>query len=364
MLLRSFLFLSLLLSNTLLFSQSKKEIIKQLEKRTDSLLLVVNQKNILLIKSEKSKDSLVQVERKKIKILEEEVLSLKEEIEVYKSKPTSSRDRLNRENKFLKRDLERKSKSLDSLLHLSDYFEHGRSKIIVKENRPDIEVIDIAGGEFLMGSPDNERSRKSDEVLHTVKVNDFRMAKYEVTFDMYDAYCEATGKDKPNDEGWGRGNRPVINVSWRDANNFAVWMGGRLPTEAEWEYAARAGGKYAFGKSTCLGNSHSNFDASDNLYRCGKPETKDRTEAVGSYKPNSFGIFDMFGNVYEWCNDWYGVYPTGTVINPTGSENGEMKVNRGGSWANVASSCRAACREAGNMNFKGDRIGFRIVYDR
>ena len=128
-----------------------------------------------------------------------------------------------------------------------------------------------------------------------------------MTFEQYDRFCEETGRRKPGDEGWGRGRRPVINVSWNDARAFAKWLSRktgrtfRLPTEAEWEYACRSGGKKVkYATSTGrLSHDLANYDGTG-----GRDRWK-YTSPVGSFAPNSLDLYDMSGNVWEWCEDWY-----------------------------------------------------------
>lgn len=369
MILRFISFIFFIVVTFVSFGQSKKEQIRLLTKKSDSLasVILLKQQEIGMLKKELEQCMLLHSEdmnqlNQKISLLESELHQHKN---IKSKKSTKSVDaKVVKESKVLKTELATTKKALDSLMKLDTYFKTGKSTIIKKEGKPKIEMVDIQGTTFLMGSLENEKGRNTDEIQHKVTLSDYRISKYEITFEMYDAYCDSVGLDKPDDNGWGRGNRPVINVTWREANNFAQWMGGRLPTEAEWEYVARANGKFAFGKFNCLSQKQANFDGTTEFLRCGEEIKVGKTMPVGSYDSNFFGVHDMFGNVYEWCSDWYGVYPQGTSIDPEGASTGGMRVNRGGSWANSASSCRAASRETGHTDFKGNRIGFRIVYSR
>jgi formylglycine-generating enzyme required for sulfatase activity len=206
-----------------------------------------------------------------------------------------------------------------------------------------------------MGSTSYETDRESDEgPLHTVTLSGFKMSKYEVTFAQYDAFCDATGRQKPSDEGWGRGNRPVINVDWNDATAFAEWMGCRLPTEAEWEYACRAGTTTPYHTGSSLNSSQANVDG-------GVGQTK----PVGSYAPNAWGLYDMHGNVWEWCSDWEGSYSAGAQTNPKGPSSGSDRVLRGGSWPWFAGTglrnCRSAARYGRPPSDYFFDVGFRLV---
>ncbi|HQN22958.1 MAG TPA: SUMF1/EgtB/PvdO family nonheme iron enzyme [Thermotogota bacterium] len=245
-------------------------------------------------------------------------------------------------------------------------------------------MVLVEGGSFLMGSNEGD---DDEEPVHTVNLTyDYWMGKYEVTFAEYDAFCNATGRSKPGDLGWGRGTRPVMNVSWWDAIAYCNWLsekegiakaydsngnlldrngrtttditkveGYRLPTEAEWEYAARGGqetNRYKY--------SGSNDPNEVGWYWENWGEKNRKTQPVGQKKPNVLGIYDMSGNVYEWCHDWWGDYASTTQTNPTGPSSGSIRVTRGGSWYFLAQLCRVADRYNFTPTFSFDNLGFRL----
>jgi sulfatase modifying factor 1 len=228
--------------------------------------------------------------------------------------------------------------------------------------KPTIEFVDIPAGTFTMGSPSSEKGRKDDEIQHQVTLSAFKMSKYPITFEQYDLFCEATGRSKP----WGRerGKLPVSQVTWYDAVAFAEWMGCRLPTEAEWEYAARANTTTPFYTGDCLTSEQANFNGKEPYTNCEKSENRGKPLPVGSFPPNAFGLYDMHGNIWEWTNDWYGEYDIEDTLNPKGPETGENKVLRGGGWREPARECRSAYRGGGRGLYPGTRgagISFRIV---
>lgn len=227
-----------------------------------------------------------------------------------------------------------------------------------------IEWVRIPGGRFLMGSPATEMQRMPNEgPQREVEIAAFTMSKYEITFDQYDRFCEETEREKPGDAGWGRGNMPVINVSWDDAKAFAKWLGGRLPTEAEWEYACRAGGSGPFGHDSCLDTKKANYDGMYPYFTCPKGKTSAKSKPVGQFSPNRWGLHDTHGNVLEWCEDWFSpsYYSLLENNNPKGPEEGFEKVLRGGSWFFRARNCRAAARYSEKPTNKSNTIGFRVV---
>jgi formylglycine-generating enzyme required for sulfatase activity len=226
-----------------------------------------------------------------------------------------------------------------------------------------IDWIDIPAGEFLMG--DNFREGWPEErPVHKVYLDAYKVSKYEVTFEQYDIFCDNTGRSKPNDEGWGRGNRPVIHVSWHDGNDFCTWLSQKtgenihLPTEAQWEKAARGTGQRMYP----WGNNRPSCSIV-NFNNC-----QGRTMPVGSYPQGvcPYGAYDMGGNVWEWCQDWYDedYYSYSPYSNPQGPTTGSLRIARGGDWPNDAFWCRTTYRKPHHPpGIKLNSLGFRLARD-
>jgi formylglycine-generating enzyme required for sulfatase activity len=225
------------------------------------------------------------------------------------------------------------------------------------------EMVVIPAGTFTMGSPPEEEGRYDDEgPQREVRVERFALGRNEVTFAQYDACVDAGGcAERPDDEGWGRGERPVINVSWQDAQAYVDWLGEatgelyRLPSEAEWEYAARAGTttRFAFGDE--LSSSEANF-----------ARNIGRTWEVGAGPANDWGLFDVHGNVWEWVEDcWNGSYDGASFeTSPLLQNNGgacTRRVVRGGSWDNLPRYLRSAYRNRNGTDFWYYTFGFRVA---
>lgn len=220
------------------------------------------------------------------------------------------------------------------------------------------EMVLIPEGTFLMGSPETETARRENEHQHEVTISKpFGLGMYPVTFDEYDYFCDQTGREKPDDEGWGRDDRPVIHVSHYDALAYCSWLSeatGRqyhLPSEAQWEYACRAGTTTAYAVGDQITYREANFDA----------RIKGQTSVVGSYQANAWGLRDMHGNVWEWCADWFGDYPLKSVTDPQGPEIGKDRVVRGGSWHDYARIVRSAFRDRHEPGISSSSLGFRCA---
>ena len=229
------------------------------------------------------------------------------------------------------------------------------------------EMVSIPAGEFTMGC-DSKRDdveggcHKLEKPPHQVTLDAFQMGKYEVTFDQWDACEKAKVCSHAEDQGWGRGNRPVINVSWDDiTQKYIPWLNKetgktyRLPTEAEWEYAARGGADTAYPWGNAIGKGNVNCDN----VSCG--DKFEYTAPVGSFAANGYGLSDMHGNVLEWCQDWYGDYSSSSVSNPKGAASGASRVLRGGSWSYDAQGVRSAYRFNYAPDFRNFDYGFRLV---
>jgi len=161
---------------------------------------------------------------------------------------------------------------------------------------------------------------------------------------------------------------PVTCVSWNDVQKFIEWLNKKgessysLPTEAEWEYAARAGTTTPFAFGECLSTDKANYSGNYPLEGCKTGEYRQKTIPVGSLEANKWGLYDMHGNVWEWCQDWYEDYPTGSVVDPAGPSSGVSRVLRGGSWSSHARYCRSAYRNRWNApDFRRGNAGFRLV---
>jgi formylglycine-generating enzyme required for sulfatase activity len=239
-------------------------------------------------------------------------------------------------------------------------------KTIDLGNEVKMELVYIPAGEFEMGSPMTELQRSSEEAPHHIKITKpFYMGKFEVTQIQYRTIMHE------NNSKFGGDKFPVENVSWYEAGRFLKILSDktglkfRLPTEAEWEYACRAGTTAAFNTGTTLDSDFANYDARDPYADGLIGKYLERTTEVGSYKPNAFGLYDMHGNVWEWCSDIYDedYYKITVSIDPKGPEDGKSRVIRGGAWCEKAYKCRSAYRNDRKPKANQSHIGFRIVLD-
>ena len=213
-------------------------------------------------------------------------------------------------------------------------------------------MVEVEGGTFYMGS---ETGYSNEMPVHEVKLNSFSIGQTEVTQELWEAVM------RKNPSYFIGNNRPVEQVSWGDCQTFInelnmiTGLNFRLPTEAEWEYAAR-GGNQSKGYT---------YSGSNNLREVGWYDiiSDGATHDVATKAPNELGIYDMSGNVREWCQDWHGssYYASSVINNPTGPSSGSGRVNRGGSWSNAATSCRCAIRISGAPSFTSYDLGFRLA---
>jgi len=222
------------------------------------------------------------------------------------------------------------------------------------------EMIVLPRGEFVMGAG-------SKQAPHPMQIDYvFAIGKYAVTFDEYDTFARATGHELPDDEGWGRGNMPVINVSWYDAQGYVQWLGEttgrryRLPSEAEWEYAARAGTQTIYWWGNFIHITQANYLETPGF----------GTLFVNSFAPNPWGLYNMHGNVNEWVEDCYHASYVGAPSDGsaraadhawTGSVDDHARVIRGGCWMSERHKVRSAYREKCEPSANSHYTGFRVA---
>jgi formylglycine-generating enzyme required for sulfatase activity len=229
-------------------------------------------------------------------------------------------------------------------------------------------MVVIPGGRFLMGSPEDEPERQDDERQHEVAVAPFALGKYAVTFEEYDRFADTTRREKPSDRGWGRGRRPVINITWFDAVAYVEWLSWqtgqtyRLPTEAEWEYACRAGTTSPFSFGDTISTGHANYDGNYIYGNGGKGVYIEKTVEVDLFPANAWGLHNMHGNVWEWTCSEYDVGYSGTELRCVSDPNSvARRVVRGGSWFNLPRHLRAADRGRGAPADRYLGVGFRLA---
>ncbi|MFO1422242.1 MAG: formylglycine-generating enzyme family protein [Candidatus Competibacteraceae bacterium] len=229
-------------------------------------------------------------------------------------------------------------------------------------------MIVIPAGEFWMGSPESEEGRFDNERRHWVKIErSFAIGQYAVTFDEYDQFCTAAQRHKPEDQGWGRGNQPVINVSWHDAVDYTEWLSAqtrqvyRLPTEAEWEYAVRAETETVFWWGDNITTEQANYDGNYTYCSGKKGIYRKKTVPVDQFQPNPWGLYQVHGNVFEWTGSCYDKNYEGMERLYAGENKGGVRTLRGGSWLNHPVEVRSANRNWDASLNRFDGVGFRLA---
>jgi uncharacterized protein (TIGR02996 family) len=239
----------------------------------------------------------------------------------------------------------------------------------------------IPAGAFLMGSPASEDRHREDETQHPVEITQpFFMGVFPVTQEEYQrvtgknpSYFSRSGGGKTKVRKLDTSRFPVETVTHDEAVAFCGLLSEcteekqfgrsyRLPTEAEWEYACRAGTKTPFHFDETISADQANYNGNDTYGNGKKGVYRQKTTPVGSFPVNAFGLFDMHGNVWEWCQDWFGDYPQTDVVDPQGAEKGNSRVLRGGSWFNLPWHCRSAFRYWNLPGFRSSRYGLRVCF--
>ena len=252
-------------------------------------------------------------------------------------------------------------------LAFDGYAEQPKERIT---NSPEMEFVLIKPGNFIMGSPENEEGRRSNEGEHKVTLSKaFYMQTTEVTVKQWRAVMGTRFFFKKK----GTDQMPVVKVSWEDCMAFIEKLNARndgvyrLPTEAEWEYACRGGSGSVYGWGDAIDCSKAMYanntlkESDCETYVQSKGLDVDKPAPVKSYAPNAWGLYDMTGNVWEWCQDWFGPYERGAVSDPKGPLSGNVKVRRGGSWYGPGERCRCANRNLSHPANRYQTTGFRLV---
>ena len=230
--------------------------------------------------------------------------------------------------------------------------------VVAKETvnpRDGYELVNIPAGEFLMGTPDGE-GNDDEQPRHKVYLDGYSVGRHEVSVAQYRIYCRESGQTMPDPAGHDD-NDPVTGVTWFDAVAYCGWAGLRLPTEAEWEKAARGGASTTYWWGDVASHNMANYTGK------GGRDRWDDVSPVGSFPPNAFGLFDTAGNVWEWCQDRYGAdyYRNSPDRNPSGPSTGDSRVLRGGSWDSPADFIRPARRAWDTPDYSSPLLGFRCA---
>ena len=303
----------------------------------------------------KQEDEAKVKKEQEMKAKEEEILVLKQEEEAKAKQMELGKLKQEEEAKakqidlvkmeLLKLKLEEEAKAKQVELLKLKQEEEIKAKFVAIER----EMVLIPDGTFKMGSPVSEKGRHPSELQHEVTISKaFYMGKYEVTQEQWQSLM---GNNPSRTKG---AKLPVTNVSWEECQEFIKELnektkgGYRLPTEAEWEYACRAGTMKAYSFGNNITKSDANIAGSS-------------TKVVGSYKPNAFGLYDMHGNVTEWCEDWSGAYSVGAVTNPKGPGTGTYRLLRGGDFGDNLSYARSSSRGTQTPNIRFGNVGFRLA---
>jgi formylglycine-generating enzyme required for sulfatase activity len=242
-----------------------------------------------------------------------------------------------------------------------------------------IHFVYVEGGSFEMGDVWNDGFHDDEQPVHMITVNSFWISEHEITNSQFCTFLNEMGNPVEGGANWldirdkdclierkkkqfipkqGFETHPVVEITWYGAFAFAEWAGGRLPTEAEWEYAARSGGeKNKFPRGDRLSHEDANF-----MGKNGRDKWM-KTSPVGSFPPNALGLYDMAGNVWEWCSDWYQAeyYKLSPPVNPAGPKDSSFHVLRGGSWEYTWWNCRSTTRGRNAPDDASGDVGFRIV---